>query len=554
MVYDSGTTTDYQHATVRPSLGEMKSALVRATQRRSIPFLARISTMRRIRVPLRDLLIGAALFGLALWVGLGHVATTPPHRDESRWVGRAYFWNELFQPNSSTWADGVLTRNQPPLGSYLMGLGLTIQGHDTTTTARNLLYDFTRSERWNQLRGRIPSIEDRDAGRRTDSFVGALVVLLTYAVARRLTNRVGGVAAALVLIPNSLYIYLASLAGSDMLLTFFVISSALTALALADRPTWWRAILLGVLLGLGTSTKLSPMLVAALVASYGVLLLIAGQPWRRRTDEDRTTIGLGLMLLTVPFTAFATFVLSYPYLWPDPIRRTIYMFQFRSGEMESQGELWEDRQVLGTFDALSRIRFHYDEQFSVSRWLSNEVQVRFGRGWDLPWLDLALGTLGVGLLVLLAAHHGLRSKYALVALLLLGQSAVTIAGLQADFERYYMPIVVMFSVGIGVLIGMGWDWAPVVQRFATTRLARRRPPPAQFSPSGAVASVSPRLSVRERARAAFWSLPTATPRSTPEPATSANRGTSAFRALLIGLTMALGIIATQFVDVVRSRR
>lgn len=510
--------------------------------------------MRRIRVPMRDLLIGAALFGLALWVGLGNVATTVPHRDESRWVGRAYFWDELFQPNSPTWADGVLTRNQPPLGSYLMGLGLTVQGHDTTTTARNLLYDFTRSERWNQLRGRIPSVEDRDAGRRTDSFVGALVVLLTYAVARRLTNRVGGVAAALILIPNSLFIYLASLAGSDMLLTFFVISSALTALALADRPTWWRAILLGVLLGLGTSTKLSPMLVAALVSSYGALLLIAGQPWRRRNDEDRTTIGLGLMLLTVPFTAFATFVLSYPYLWPDPIRRTIYMFQFRSGEMESQGELWEDRQVLGTFDALSRIRFHFEEQFSVSRWLSNEVQMRFGWGWDLPWIDLVLGALGIGLLVLLAAHYGLRSKYALVALLLLGQSAVTIAGLQADFERYYLPIVVMFCVGTGVLIGLLWESFPVVRRLVSAQFARRRQPTTHLNAAGALAATASPPTVGDRARAAFWSLPKGPVPTRPDPAATANRGTSAFRALLVGMTMALGIIATQIVNVVRSRR
>ncbi len=513
--------------------------------------------MRRFPVPLRDLLIAAALFGLALWVGLGHVATTIPHRDESRWVGRAYFFDELFHPNSSTWADGVLTRNQPPLGSYLMGLGLTIQGHDTTTTARNLLYDFTRSERWNQLRGRIPSIEDRDAGRRTDSFLGALVVVLVYAVARRLSNRVGGVFAALILIPNSLYIYLASLANSDMLLTFFVISSALVAVMLADRPTWWRAILLGVLLGLGTSTKLSPILVAGLVATYGGFLLIANQPWRRRNDEDRTTIGLGLMLLTVPFTAFATFALSYPYLWPNPIRRTIYMFQYRNGEMESQGELWEDRRVLGTFDALSRIRFHYDEQFSVNRWLSNEVQVRIGWGWNLPWIDLVLGVLGIGLLILLAAHYGLRSKYALAALLLLGQCAVTVAGLQADFERYYLPIVITASVGTGLLIGHLWSWGPVWLRYVSGWLSRRRQSGTKTSAEPVPASAAVPVTVVDRVRTAFWSLPAATPSivdPVPDPATAATRGTTAFRALLLALTVALGTIASQILTAVRSRR
>lgn len=512
--------------------------------------------MRWIRVPLRDLLIGLALFGLALWVGLGNVATTPPHRDESRWVGRAYFFNQYLHPDSPTWSDGQLTRNQPPLASYLMGLGLTVQGHDTDTTARNLLYDFTRSDRWNQLRGRIPSVEDRDAGRRTDSFLGALVVVLVYAVARRLSNRVGGVFAALILIPNGLYIYLASLANSDMLLTFFVIASALVALTLADRPTWWRAVLLGVLLGLGTSTKLSPILVAALVAGYGGFLLIAGQPWRRRNDEDRTTIGLGLMLLTVPFTAFATFALSYPYLWPNPIQRTVYMFQYRNGEMESQGELWQDRQVLGTFDAFARIRFHLGEQFSVSQWLSDQVRTRVGWGWDLPWLDLALGVLGIGLLVLLAAHYGLRSKYALVALLLLGQCAVTVAGLQADFERYYLPIVITSSVGAGLLIGQLWTWAPIVVRFLRGHLARRQAaarPNAEGAVAVAVAATLPQPSLASRARGVFWSLPDP-PAAEANPVESATRGTTAFRTLLAGLTIALGVIATQLLTLVRSRR
>lgn len=507
--------------------------------------------MRWIRVPSRDLLIGVALFGLALWVGLGNVATTTPHRDESRWVGRAYFWNELFHPNSATWADSTLTRNQPPLGSYLMGIGLTLQGHDTTTTARRLLYDFGRTERWNQLRGRIPSIADRDAGRRTESVIGALVVVLTYAVARRLTNRLGGVAAALILIPNGLYIYLASLANSDMPLTLFVIASALVGIALADRPSWWRAILLGIVLGLGTATKLSPILVAGLVGAFGGLLLIAGQPWRRRDTEDRTRIGLGLMLLTVPFTAFATFVLSYPYLWPDPLRRTFYMFQYRDGEMESQGELWQDRQVLGTFDALKRIKFHLGEQFSASQWLSDQVRNRIGWGWDLPIADLALGVLGVALLLLLAAHYGLRSKFALAALLLIGQCAVTVAGLQADFERYYLPMVVTCSVGTGVLVGQLWGWLPVVRRLLVGRLARRSPE-LQLD-SGAVPTASAPLRVADRVRSAFWSL-SDLPATEPDPSTATNRGTSAFRALLVGLTMALGVIATQILTVLRSRR
>ena len=514
------------------------------------------------RVPPRDLLIGAALFGLALWVGLGHVATTTFHRDEARWVGRAYFIDELFNPGSDTWLDAELTRNQPPLASYLMGFGLLVQGKDPDTTPRNLLYDFGRSERWNQLRGRIPSTEDISAGRRTDSFVGALLILLVYTVARRLTNRVGGTIASLVLIPNSLFIYLASLANSDMLLTLCVVGAAAAGLALARRPTWWRAVLLGAMLGLGTSTKLSPLLVAVIVAGYGVLLLVANQPWRRRDEEDRTRIGLGLMLMTVPFTAFATFVLSYPYLWPDPIQRTIFMFQFRSGEMENQGELWQDRQVAGTFDAIERLRWHMAEQFSVSAWLSGEFRERIGWGWDLPDADLLLGVAGVGVLFLLAAHYGLRSPHALTLLLLGSQVAITIAGLQADFERYYLPILATFAITTGVLIGQLWSWREPVFRVASQRLGGRSGQPVLAS-SGGMGPVSGGLLARYRQRVRPSAIPgpaaepirnTTPSRSAPHRPPAAAPATTAFRALVVSVALAITAVVAQVVAITRSRQ
>ena len=494
------------------------------------------------------------LFVIALWVGLDNVPTTEYHRDESRWVGRAYFINELFHPGSSTWQDSDLTRNQPPLGSYLMGLGLTLQGHDTTTTANRLLYDFNRSERWNQLRGRVPSLEDRRAGRRTDSVVGALVVVLVFLIATRLTNLIGGLAAALILIPNGLHIYLASLADSDMILTFCVAAAALTAIIIADRPTWWRVVMLGVLLGLGGSAKLSPLLVAGVVGAYGVVLLLTGQAWRRRDDEQRVSIGLGLMFLTVPFISFATFVLSYPYLWPDPLRRTIYMFTFRNNEMDSQGDLFAGVQVHGVFDVLKRIRFHLGEQHSVSAWASGQANYRFGFSWNLPWLDLALGVTGLGLLFLFACAFGLRSRYALACLILFAQVGVIIAGMEADFDRYYEPILITFCIGTGFLVGQIAKWlATLVAAY------RGRPALETARPSGQegglvfATPVDPPAYRPVRAAIVQRSQRAATHDATtnhPEPASERN----AIRTLAFGISVAIGVAISQIVNLSRTRR
>ena len=184
---------------------------------------------------------------------------------------------------------------QPPLGSYLMGLGLTLQGRDLDT---NGFYDFHFGQDWNWRHGNMPDEADLAAARRTNSVVGALIAVSVYLIARGLSNAVAGIAAAALLVPHPLSIYLSSLAGSDALVTLLVALAALVAMALANRPTWPRAILLGVLLGLGGSAKLSPLALAILLAAAGMVLVIHG--WRGSGAGARHDGRLGWRLLVQP--------------------------------------------------------------------------------------------------------------------------------------------------------------------------------------------------------------------------------------------------------------
>lgn len=437
----------------------------------------------------RDILIALAIFAVGLWHNLAYVDTTAFHRDEARWVGRAYFFNELWHPGDETWEDGYLTRGQPPLGSVVMGLGLTLQGRDTTTTRDRQLYDFNHAQSWNRLYGRIPAQADIDAGRRTNAVVGALLGMVVFWIGRRLINRVAGVAGALLLIVHPLHVYLSSLAGSDALLALLVALAALVAIHLAERPSWPTSTLLGILLGLGASTKLSPLLLAFLVAGAGLVLLLNGKPWQSESAEAKQAQDLGWMLLTTPLVAFATFVASYPYLWPDPFGRTKTLFTFRATEMENQGSLWDDRLVTGVPDALSHVQLRIGEQLTSSNWLADRVGDRFGFSWDVPWLDLALGTAGLFVVMLLAIIHGVRNRYSFALVILGGQTLITIVGMEVDFERYHIPIVVALAVGFGVLVGQGWVLALALAHRGFS-LARGR--------AGRAGSGTPELATAER--------------------------------------------------------
>ena len=126
-----------------------------------------------------DALLAGLVFLVALWVNLSAVATTEFHRDEARWVHRARFLEELRNPTGEFWQESELMIGQPPLGSYLMGLGLTLQGRDLDT---NGYYDFHFGPDWNRRHGTMPDEADLAAARRTNSVVGALIAASVYLI------------------------------------------------------------------------------------------------------------------------------------------------------------------------------------------------------------------------------------------------------------------------------------------------------------------------------------------------------------------------------------
>ncbi|HET7092573.1 MAG TPA: glycosyltransferase family 39 protein, partial [Thermomicrobiales bacterium] len=332
----------------------------------------------------------------------------------------------------------------------------------------NALPDFHYGDDWNARHGAAPSEKDLAAARRTDSFVGALIAVCVYLIARGLGARVAGVAAALLLIPHPLSVYLSSLADSDAILSLLLALAIFAAMALADRPTWPRAIVLGILLGLGGSAKLSPLALAIPLAALGASYVLVGV-WRRRPADIRH-MALGWRLLTLPPVALATFIVAYPFLWPNPIGRVRDLFAFREQEMTNQGRIWPQLRVDGPGDAIARIGNWLGTVDSTSGSAAAWIAARFGHQWHPVGIDLLLGLIGAEVLVFLVFRHGLASRWGLAAAMLFGQVGLIVVGMRADFERYLLPVVVTIAVCGGLAVGQAWTFA----RAAIAHRAARR--------------------------------------------------------------------------------
>ena len=415
----------------------------------------------------RWLAIGALcliVFFVALWQSSAQLHTSPFHPDESRWINRATYLDELRHPLSSFWQDRYLIRGQPPMGSYVIGLGLLLQGKDLHTNGPwDFQFGFENAITWNVSHGNMPTFENLIAARQWNMVLGALTCVLLVLIVGLMVNWFGGAVAGLFMAIHPLHIYLSTLAVSDAMFTTFVAFAVLAAIWLARKPTWGRSVLLAIALGMGAATKLSPLFIAIGWTAYAFILFL--DPWLRSRQRigrawrliSRGELGaerqLGWKLLVQTGLVGTFFVLVYPYLWPSPIRRTKIIFDFRQYEMDNQASFWPKAAIHGPVDAMKRTWQNLQDRTSSSERIISWIGEQLGRDWSGYSIDLYLAVPGLIVLVYLAWKSGLASPQMLGMLAIAAQSAIILAALGVDFNRYYEPLVFTAAAGAGVLIG-----------------------------------------------------------------------------------------------------
>jgi hypothetical protein len=431
------------------------------------------------RARLVPALLALFVFVVAFLHYNSEVTTTPFHPDESRWINRAHYLEDLLDPFGPTWNDQYLTRGQPPMGSYVMGAGLLIQGRDLDT---NRAWDYRRSGDWNVQNGMYPTQDDLHTGRRTDVFFGALAVAVTFLAVRLLSNTVGGLVGAAILTYHPLQAWHDRLALADTTLTLTLATLVLTLILLVRRPGWFKALAVGILIGLGGANKLTPMALAFVVAAAGGALLLwtiwrnaqarlRGEPWYRLVPGIQH---LSWMLISAPVVAGATFVAVYPYLWRNPIANTLRVLSFRQNEMDQQARIYPQFAVETTGEAIRKTWTSLADRWSATEWILERIGLDRMASALSP-LDLILAMIGVVLVAILAAQMPFRSGHMLVALILIVQVATIVLAMRTDFERYYLPIVLATAVFAGAGVGIA---SQTVWHLATSRRSRPALPEA----------------------------------------------------------------------------
>ncbi len=395
----------------------------------------------------------ALIVALALVNALLHVPHTGFNPDESRWISRAHYLSALADPFGPVWRDSYRTRGQPPVGSYVTGLGLLLQGRDLDTNGPwNFTWHDDAGWQKNIARGNMPDQADLAAARRFSALLIALSAGCVWAIGRHVTTSagafLGGVAYALHPFPA----YLGSLATSDASFTLLVALATLCAARLAEKPTILRGLALGVALGLGAGNKLSPLLASIPLGALGCWLLFLDWQSRRDIPRDR----LGWLLAATPLITTAVFLGCYPYFWPDPVDRTRNLFAFRVREMRAQATDWPVMAVPTRFEALRRVAENFTQRYSILGAVGMALEPLLGKRPAPPPLEMIAALGGIAVWWTSALRQGLRSPATLAFVTLGGQVAVTILGMRSEFDRYHAPMALLGAIALGALAGWAW--------------------------------------------------------------------------------------------------
>ena len=414
------------------------------------------------------------------------------HGDESHWIATSCFFEALLDPDfsepewlsmsgipdtfpmsdwlaatlapgaSSThvWSAHYWTLTQPMVSRYMIALGRIAGGYGVADL--NIPWDFDTTDARNVRTGAMPSSGLLWSSRAMMALLSIISGLLLFLLVRRCAGAIAG------------YTFVGLYVGSEYLLTHLrramseapllfcttlALLCAARALTIAPRRLG-RAIawllLMGVCAGLAGAAKLNGLALgfAAVVSCFVVAIR------HRGPEVKRWRVAFLAALLVTVITA-GVFILVNPFLYPQPLLRTIALVLFRRYEMTGQATnpQWRIPDLFARLYIVPRRVFA--DYPAVHVIFFNELLTVLGlyvlaRG---AWQWLA----GKGN----AASSTITNAGTGVAILLVGAvTALPPLLTPLDWDRYYMYPVLFVSVSVAV--SLGWiarHWRRLVALF-----------------------------------------------------------------------------------------
>ncbi len=395
----------------------------------------------------------ALLTSAVLLTGLSR---SPVHPDESQFIATSYYWEAYSTGNfaSPVWAPDYWTQTQPPLTRYLIGLFRSLGGF--TPAQLNQPWDFNLDAAGNAALGAVPSPQLRWWSRLPMALLSCLGFLILFRLASRALGLWVGALTLLLLLANPFvvtavrngmgeapllaFVLFAALAADEALRRWHAANARLTPAAppvLMPTLAWFAG--LGLASGLAGSGKLNGLTALALVPALWPRI------WRLgRAASPRLRLRLALIAaLIAGLTLSLVFVGLNPYLYPQPLGRTVLLLRQRAFEMHIQMAAFPEAVFGSPVERVLGVGHAVFQDFAT---------LSFTGAWLLN-LPLALAGL---VLMLRAARHSRppipRTSTALTLILTAALTAGPSLLTPLRWDRYFLLPVIFTTLYLSLAL------------------------------------------------------------------------------------------------------
>ncbi len=346
--------------------------------------------------------------------------------------------------SSHVWNVHYWTMTQPPVSRYMIALGRLAGGYHVADL--NQPWDFQATNTQNVASGAYPARGLLWSSRALMALLSVVSGMILYVLVRHAGGAVSGYVFVVLYVGSEYLLIHLRRAMSEPPLLFFTTLTLLAgvrALMVASRRGMsiaqrFRAalpwlLLMGVGVGLSGAAKLNGLALILVVVALCCIIAWRGQGTRRLWFALGGVVFIGLLAALV-------FIVVNPFLYPQPILRTLAMGLFRRWEMSHQirNPVWHIADWGERLNIVPR------------RILRDYMVLHFGLLNGVLW--------GVGLYCLARSARwwllGKGGSAASVALVIVAAvAALPPLFTPLDWDRYYMYPVVFVSLCIAVAVG-----------------------------------------------------------------------------------------------------
>lgn len=410
--------------------------------------------------PLLETLLVLALFAA---VYLPAISKTEFHIDEAHWIGTSNMFEAYLKGEftSSIWNETHTTLTNPPVPRYFIGISRLIGGFHLPDL--NKLWDFEKSVSFNKRVGAMPSDQLIWWSRLPMAILAIFTSMIGYLFAKKLGGGWAGAFWVFFCAANPYLLTMLDRAMAESSILFFTfLACGSYYLALRAYPDNKRATIMllaatGISIGLAAGSKLNGF--GSLAGVVGILFLVI---WKEKTTIASKFSTFALLSIFVTLVAVLTFWGTYPYLWPNPVGRTVKMFNNRISEMTYQTGQHSPDYIDSPQKRVVLLPTRIFQDYSTIRFQGSLA------------VNLLFTVLGIAVLIKKARNWWLLGEENLLAIVILAlgfAASLPTIFTMLDWDRYYLFPVVFSSLFISV--AFGWVFTLIqntlLKKFPSTR-------------------------------------------------------------------------------------